>query len=204
MKIKKHLMGPLQSNCYVVWDEASLEAMVIDPGAKAGKLAATIAEKSLTPKAVIQTHGHWDHSAGSLALCKLLGAPLLRHPEDGRAGRLHRKVAADGEKVIDLHHGDPVRLGALLFEVIHTPGHSRGSICLYGEGVLFSGDLLFRGGVGRFDLKGGSFRELVKSLNERLAGLPDDVDVLPGHGPATTLGAERRANPFFKSARMTL
>lgn len=191
----------MQANCYVVWDEPSGEAMVIDPGGNAKKLAATIANKGLALKAIIHTHGHWDHTAASDSLQKLTRAPVFRHPGDKKSGLLHRPRRADGKTVIDLEDGQEISLGVESFEVIHTPGHSRGSVCIYAEGVLFSGDLLFQGNVGRWDLHGGSFREVVNSLNQRLARLPDDTDVLPGHGPATTLGHERRANPFFRSAR---
>jgi glyoxylase-like metal-dependent hydrolase (beta-lactamase superfamily II) len=198
MKIKKHIMTPLQSNCYVVWDEASRKALVIDPAFGIKKIQDTITDKNLTLMAIIQTHSHWDHRSGTLALQKKTGAPLYRHPLEPRTGAAFSDKRADGSKVVDLSDGDDVRLGALDFQVIHTPGHSPGSICLFGEDVLFSGDLLFKGGVGRTDLKGGSIEELVRSLNHRTAHLPDDIDVLPGHGPATTLGQERRNNPFLR------
>ncbi|MFO8058929.1 MAG: MBL fold metallo-hydrolase [bacterium] len=200
MKIKKHIMTPLQSNCYLVWDEVSGEGMVLDPGFGATKVRRNILEKEVLLKAIVQTHSHWDHRSGTGKLQRMTGAPLYRHPAEPRIGAGLRSPPADGRKVMDLEDGDELKAGALLFRVIHTPGHSPGSICLLGENVLFSGDLLFKGGVGRMDLKGGSFREMVKSLNQRIAHLPDDLDVLPGHGPATTLGQERRTNPFFKAA----
>lgn len=201
MKIKKHVMGPLQSNCYLVWAEGSSECLVIDPGARTGKLAQSAEARSLKIAAIVQTHGHWDHSAGTNALQRRTGAALHRHPEEPKSGLLHRARKSDGHQVFDLVDGQGLAVGGLSFQVLHTPGHSRGSICLFGEGALFCGDLLFKGGVGRFDLSGGSFRELVKSLNERLSSLPDETVVYPGHGPATVLGEERRANPFFKNAR---
>ncbi|HUT54308.1 MAG TPA: MBL fold metallo-hydrolase [bacterium] len=201
MKIKKHLAGLMQVNCYLVWDEDSKMAMVIDPGGDAKKIARTIKEKGLTLMAIVHTHGHWDHTAGSDSLQRLTGAPVLRHPLDAKSGYLHRPRPSDGVKVHDLEDGQDLNIGGLRFKVIHTPGHSRGGICLYTPGSLFSGDLLFSGSVGRWDLSGGSFRELVKSLNQRLAALPDDTDVYPGHGPAAALGLERAQNPFFKTAR---
>jgi hydroxyacylglutathione hydrolase len=201
VKIKKHIVGPMQVNCYVAWDEASGEAMVIDPGGGAKKIARTIKDKGLKLKAIVHTHGHWDHTAGSNALQKLTGAPLFRRSEDPKSGMLHRPRKADGLKVVDIGDGEKLMLGAMEVEFIHTPGHSRGSMVIYAAPVLFSGDLLFKDSVGRWDLAGGSFRELVNSLNKRLTHVPDDTDVLPGHGPATTLGQERRNNQFFKSAR---
>ena len=199
MKIKKHIVGMLQANCYVVWEEDSGRAMVIDPGGNAAKIGRTVAEKNLSLQAIVHTHGHWDHTAASRSLQKKTGAPVLRHPADSRSGLLHR--VHTGPDVEDLEHGQEIGVGELRFSIIHTPGHSRGSVCLYGQGVLFTGDLLFQMGVGRTDLKGGSFRELVRSLNERLAEVPDQTAVYPGHGPATTLYEERRLNPFFKLAR---
>lgn len=201
MKIKKHLAGLMQANCYVVWDEETLAAMVIDPGGDAKKIAATIEEKRLILQAIVHTHGHWDHTAGSDSLQRLTGSPVFRHPLDAKSGYLHRPRRSDGIKVHDLEDGRELKIGDLSFRVIHTPGHSRGSVCLYSADALFSGDLLFQAGVGRWDLKGGSFRELVKSLNERLAAVPDATEVYPGHGPGTTMAHERATNPFFKSAR---
>lgn len=200
MKIKKHIVNVLQTNCYVVWDEMSNEGFVIDPGGSAKKIRRTLAEKEIALKAIIHTHSHWDHTSAQRALQRATGAPLYRHPDAARSGFLHRPKKADGKKVIDLVDGYELFLGHTSFRAIHTPGHSRGCTCLYSEGILFSGDLLFQGSVGRWDMKGGSFRELIKSLKERLADLPDDTDVMPGHGPATTLGKERRTNTFFRAS----
>ena len=199
VKIKKIIVPPIATNCYLVWDEGGEEALVIDPGPTPGKAAEELADKGLRAIAIVQTHGHWDHSAGSAALQKKTGAPIYRHPAEPASGLMRRTRAADGERVRDLAGGDEIRLGNNVFTVIHTPGHSPGSICLYAPGVLFCGDLIFKNSVGRWDLPGGSLPELIKSLRERLAGLPDDVQVLPGHGAHTTLRAERESNPFFSA-----
>lgn len=199
MRIKKHIVGPLQVNCYVVWDEPSMEAMVIDPGGGAKKIARTVADKGLALKGIVHTHDHMDHTMGSEKLRTMTGAPVMRHPESPRTGFLIRRNRS-GDGVADLEDGSRISLGMTDFEVIHTPGHSRGSIVLYSEPVLFSGDLIFKGGIGRVDLKGGDMREMVNSLVRRIAHLPDDTDVLPGHGPPTTLGDERRKNPLFRRA----
>lgn len=199
MKIKKIVVPPIATNCYIVWEDGGSEALVIDPGPKPGKAADWLAEKGLRVAGIIQTHGHWDHSAGSPALSKKFNAPILRHPAEPASGMFHRPKKSDGERVRDLNDGDTVRLGDNLFTVIHTPGHSPGSICLYTPGTLFCGDLIFQNSVGRWDLAGGSLPELIKSLRERLSRLPDDVQVFPGHGPPTTLKAERATNPFFSA-----
>jgi len=201
MKIKKHIVGMLQANCYLVWDEDSKQALLIDPGGAAKKLARTVSDKGLELKAIVHTHGHWDHTSAGRALQRITKAPVYRHPADNRSGFLYRTQKTDDKKIFDIEGGRTLEIGPLSFETIHTPGHSLGSICLVCQNALFTGDLLFQGSVGRTDMKGGSFRALVKSLNEGLAHLPDDMDVFPGHGPATTLGQERRTNPFFKLAR---
>jgi len=209
MKVKKHIVSPLQTNCYVAWDEGSGQAVVIDPGGAAKKIARTLKDKELALQAIVHTHDHWDHTAGSNGLQKLTGAPVFRHPRDGKGGFLRRARKADGVMVHDLSDNQELKIGGLTFSVLHTPGHSRGSICLYcegkmlknhGAGVLFSGDLLFQGSVGRTDLRGGSMEALLTSLIGRLASIPDETEVYPGHGPATTLGYERGNNPFFKMA----
>jgi glyoxylase-like metal-dependent hydrolase (beta-lactamase superfamily II) len=210
MKIKKMIVGLFQTNCYLAWDETSKTGVVIDPGGNAAKILENIKEKGVRVEAVLYTHGHRDHAWAGPAIAKKTGAPIFRHPGEPRGFLFSRPLKTDGVKVQDLAHDRQLAFGPLRFTVIHTPGHSPGSVSLYSEGpafapapipVLFSGDLLFQNGVGRFDIKGASFRELVASLNHRLAHLPDETDVLPGHGPATTLGKERRSNPFFRMAR---
>jgi len=178
-----------------------METFIIDPGYGAKKLLNTISEKGLNLKAIIHTHSHMDHVGASKKIQKKTGAPVYRHPADMGNGLLHRIKNADGKTILDLSDGQRLKLGDITFKVLLTPGHSPGSVILYTDGVMFGGDLLFQGSAGRPDLKGGSFRELVKSLNERISHLPDNTRVLPGHGEETVLGIERLTNPFFKSAR---
>jgi len=210
MRIKKHVVGMFASNAYLVWDEGSRAGVVIDPGGGADKLLEAIAEHALDLEAIIHTHGHRDHTWATKAIQRQTGAPVYRFPGEPGGMFFARPRKTDDKKTFDLADGQELVFGSLLFSVIHTPGHSPGSVCLYSEGdrfqsgetrVLFTGDLLFKDGVGRMDLKGGSFREMATSLNQRLAAIDDDTDVLPGHGPATTLGKERKTNPFFRMAR---
>jgi hydroxyacylglutathione hydrolase len=208
MRIKKLIAGVFQANCYLVWDDHQT-AIVIDPGGDAAKILDAIAAKELAVAAIIHTHGHRDHTGASRALQRKLKVPIHRVIEP-RGIVFGPNGKTDNTTIFDLHDNQQLSFGDLQLRVIATPGHSPGSVCLFADGdryrsadapVLFTGDLLFQDGVGRVDLKGGSFREMVHSLNVRLAELPDHADVLPGHGPATTLGKERRSNPLFKTAR---
>jgi glyoxylase-like metal-dependent hydrolase (beta-lactamase superfamily II) len=200
LNIQKHIVGLLQVNCYLVWPEGSREAAVIDPGGRGRKLLESLHEKNLELRYIFHTHGHWDHTGASPFLYRQTSAPTYMHPADHNPRSLLSRLFRKGHpSLLPLADGQTVPLGPLLFKAIHTPGHSPGSVCLLIADALFTGDLLFAGGVGRFDLKGGSFRELVKSLRERLAPLPDQLRVFPGHGPETTLGHERATNSLFRS-----
>jgi glyoxylase-like metal-dependent hydrolase (beta-lactamase superfamily II) len=200
LHVKKHIVGLLQVNCYLIWPEGSREAAVIDPGGGGRKILDSLLEKNLELRYIVHTHGHWDHTGAAPFLYRKTSAPSYMHPADhdpkSLLSRLFRK---NHPSLLPLADGQTLPLGPLSLKVIHTPGHSPGSVCLLIADCLFSGDLLFAGGVGRFDLKGGSFRELVKSLRERLAPLPDRLQVYPGHGPDTILGQERAANALFRA-----
>lgn len=203
MKITALTVGPVGTNCYLVSD-GNGDAAVIDPGAEGRRILACIAEEGLTPKAILLTHGHFDHIGAVGALQKAFGIPVYIHTDD-------LEMLSDGEKngsfafgfpeasvsgAQTLSDGETVRAGELAFTLIHTPGHSKGSCCYRCGGVLFTGDTLFDGGVGRTDLYGGSGRELTASL-KKLAGLPGDYQVDPGHGSFTTLAAQRAENPYM-------
>lgn len=200
--------GPVATYAYLVIDEESRCAVVIDaPLESAAEIVAAAEAAGVEPGALILTHTHWDHT-GDAALLKrrFPGMLVYVHPHDEyrmsepmkhtvwKLPFVIEPIAADRY----LHHGDVFELGAIRFEVIHTPGHTEGGICLYdAEGkLLFAGDTLFAGSVGRTDLPGGDWDTLARSIHERLLGLPDDVTVYPGHGPATTIGEERDSNPF--------
>lgn len=205
MRIKRMVVGPLSTNCYLVWSGKTREAMVIDPGGNFEDIRDVIHEESLDVRFILNTHGHADHIGANAQVKELTGAtlaigaddaPMLSNPTRNlsvfMAGTC---VSPDADRL--LTDNDVIELGPLLFDVICTPGHSPGGICLYHPGVLFSGDTLFAEGIGRTDLPGGDAQTLIDSIRGRLMGLPDDTVVYPGHGEETFIGRERRFNPFL-------
>ena len=201
-------VGPLQCNCSVIGDEASREAMVIDPGDDVEAVLAIIRKHNLALKQIVVTHAHIDHVGGASKLRKLTGAPILLNQNDHALLKMIDVqaswigMASPGKIEIDqsIAQADQLRAGALTAEVIHTPGHTEGSVCLYfpAHQKLIAGDTLFAGSIGRTDLPGGSFEKIISSLHEKILALPDETIVVPGHGPQTTIGAERESNPFLK------
>ena len=195
MKIYKVIVGELQTNCYIVASDKG-DAFIIDPGDDAQNIKGVLAQHNLKASFLVNTHGHIDHIKANADL-KL---PLYIHEKEKDMGADPRKntmavffghfTAVKPERL--LKDGDRVVLDELSFEVIHTPGHTNGGICLLGEGVLFSGDTLFYNGVGRTDFPGASHAELLKSL-KKLSQLKEDIRVYPGHGPDTTIGREAKA-----------
>jgi glyoxylase-like metal-dependent hydrolase (beta-lactamase superfamily II) len=205
--IKSLAVGPLTSNCYIVGDEATGEGIIIDPADEAGNILESVAELSLTIKFIVLTHGHCDHIAGLKEVKEATGAEIAVHGDDAEyhgqqalamalAFGLYCPTPPPPDRL--LKNGDSIDISDLHFEVIHTPGHSPGGICLLGNGALFSGDTLFNYGIGRYDLPGGDYAQLMNSLQVSLMALPDETVVYPGHGPRTTIGAERRSNPFLQ------
>lgn len=200
-------VGPLQCNCSVVGDEAGKEAMVIDPGDDIEDVMAIVQRHGLTVKQIVITHAHIDHVGGAMKLKRLTGAPILLNENDYALLKMldvqaawigmatPETVAIDGS----LSTGDKVRTGDLVADVLHTPGHTEGSVCLYfaPEKKLIAGDTLFAGSIGRTDLPGGSYEKIMRSLHGPVLALPDDTIVVPGHGPLTTIGEERVSNPFL-------
>ncbi|MEI8080696.1 MAG: MBL fold metallo-hydrolase [Actinomycetes bacterium] len=212
MQISRLVLGPLETNCWVVSDDAGGPAIVIDPAEDANRILAEVADRGV--EAVVLTHGHFDHLGAVSELLARTGAPLLVHHDDARS--ISTPSGTGGEAFgFDvtapppdrlLSDGDRVEAGALQLTVLHTPGHTPGGICLFaaddGSGTpqLFSGDTLFAGSVGRTDFPGGDGRALAVSIAGKLAPLPAETRVHPGHGPDTTIGRERRLNPFFPRA----
>lgn len=200
-------VGPLQCNCSVIGDEPSREAMVIDPGDNIEQVLAVVKKHGLTVKQIVVTHAHIDHVGGAMKLKETTGAPILLNQNDDmllkmldvQAGWIG--VAPPGAVKIDrdIRDGDVVGIDGIQATVIHTPGHTEGSVCLYftSEKKLIAGDTLFAGSIGRTDLPGGSFEKIMSSLREKVLALPDEIAVIPGHGPKTTVGEERETNPFL-------
>jgi glyoxylase-like metal-dependent hydrolase (beta-lactamase superfamily II) len=201
-------VGPLQCNCSILGDESSREAIVIDPGEDVADILAIIQKHNLAVKQIVITHAHIDHVGGAMKLRAATGAPILLNHNDYALLKMLDLQAvwvgmpSPGKVDIDhsLNEQDTVQAGSLLGTVMHTPGHTEGSICLYfpAEKKLIAGDTLFAGSIGRTDLPGGSFEKIIRSLNDKLLSLPDETAVVPGHGPLTTIGAERETNPFLK------
>jgi len=206
MKYEHVIVGAIETNCYLVYDEETKECAVIDPGAEGEKIIHLIHQKELKPIMIINTHGHVDHVGANKDLLDEYGVPLLIHSADSpmldkvEQMELSFFLGAKNSPPADkfLVEGEKVDIGSVRLEIIHTPGHSPGSVSLLGDGVLFSGDTLFWGGVGRTDLPGGSWDELVRSIKEKILTLPKETLVLPGHGPQTTVDQEERSNPFIQ------
>ena len=204
--------GPFQENCFLVADMETRQAIMVDPGFSADELAEAVRERDLTITEIICTHAHIDHAGAVAPLKRLLGAPFAMHPDDRpvldfmpSAAQMYGLGPVEVPEVDrELADGDEIKVGELAGQVIHTPGHSPGGCCLYfkEQGVLIAGDTLFSGSVGRTDLPGGSTETLLESIKGRLLTLPDETEVHCGHGPATTIGAERAGNPFLKPGGM--
>lgn len=196
-------VGPLGTNCYVVGSEATLEGMIIDPGDDAGKIMGVVRAKKLDIKVIVLTHGHIDHVNALPQVKEATGAPVAVHADDAGFLKGHRDSIM-GMPYPDvaverlLQGGDKLVIGGLDFLVLHTPGHTPGGISLLGPGVVFTGDALFNDSVGRTDFPGGSHQQLLNGIFTKLMVLPDSTVVYPGHGPASTIGAERRGNPFLR------
>lgn len=206
MKIIKLEVGQLGANCYIIYCEKTLQGMVVDPGGDAEKILAVLKREKITVTSIVNTHGHADHIAANDELKEATGAPVLIHEEDAKMlvsaqGNLsiyignHLNCQAADRLLTD---GDILVVGEMKFQVLHTPGHTRGGICIYGNDVVFSGDTLFEQSIGRTDFPGGSHSQLMSSIKTKLFVLADDTVVLPGHGANTTIGVERQTNPFIQ------
>ncbi len=214
--------GVLACNCYVLAPHAGADAVIVDPGQSAfGRLRAILDENRLTPAAVLLTHGHIDHMWSAQKVADTYGCPVYIHPQDramltdpimdlNAAGRAQSLVLGFGKRAVSVFFSEPrqvieladdgmqLDLGGIAVTVDHTPGHTPGSVCFRVDGMAFTGDTLFQGAIGRSDLLGGSGRQLLTSIVTKLLVLDDDTVVLPGHGEKSTIGIERRTNPFLE------
>ena len=204
MIIKDLTVGPIMANCYIVGCEETKVAAVIDPGDEADRILIILAEAGLTVQTIINTHGHFDHVSANQRMKEVTGAELLIHTLDApMLSQLSATAASWGMSSEDspppdrtIAHGDVVQVGNIDLTVIHTPGHTPGGISLHSNKAVFVGDTLFAGSIGRTDFPGGDFGVLKTSIQEKLFTLDDDVTVYPGHMGLTTIGQEKRTNPF--------
>ena len=204
MILKTLVVGPFMSNCYIVGSESTKEGLIIDPGAEANEILKNVKDLGLNIKAIALTHAHIDHIGAVKDVKEATGAEVAVHTDDvsllqdrsfGTAFGISYPAPPAPDRL--LNGGDSIDIGDLRFSVLHTPGHSQGGICLFGHGLVFSGDTLFNYGIGRTDFPGCSYGQLMNSIQTKLMVLPDNTAVYPGHGPSTTIGAERRGNPFL-------
>jgi hydroxyacylglutathione hydrolase len=202
--IESLTVGPIQANCYILGCEETREAVVIDPGGEADRILMTLARSRLKLRYIINTHGHFDHVGANKRLKDVTGAPILIHRLDApMLDQLSASAASWGLSAEDspapdrmLEDGDTVVFGTITLKVLHTPGHTQGGISLFTDACVFVGDTLFAGSVGRTDFAGGNAATLKQNIQNKLFALADDVVVYPGHMEPTTIGKERRTNPF--------
>lgn len=194
-------------NCYIIYDEQSLEGIIVDPGDEAGRILETVHNLNLIIKYIVNTHGHADHIGANKELGEKLQAKLAIHADDAAmltdpqlnlsvAGYMGRIIISQPADIL-LHEKDIISFGNCRFKVIHTPGHTPGGICLVGEGIVISGDSLFAGSIGRTDFPTGSLTDLVSSLKEKIMTLDPAMQVFPGHGGTSVIGWEKQNNPYL-------
>lgn len=199
-------VGPIMANCYILGCEETKEAVVIDPGDDSDRILMALGKLGLKVKYIINTHGHFDHVGANKSMKRATGASIMIH--EGDAPMLNKisteatmfglsaENSPEPDKTID--EGDKITFGNITLKVLHTPGHSPGGVALHTEGIVFVGDTLFSGSIGRTDLPGGDFKTLISSVKNKLFTLDDSTRVLCGHGPETTIGREKLYNPFFR------
>jgi glyoxylase-like metal-dependent hydrolase (beta-lactamase superfamily II) len=208
---KKHMMlirlvvSPLQVNCFILADEKTKEAIVIDPGDDAQDIIKVIHDKGLKVKYIVNTHAHFDHVGANRTVKEATGAEILMHEAESPVlETVSIQAQSFGIGPVSaprpdrfVKHGDVITAGEVSLKVLHTPGHTPGGISLLEQGMVFTGDALFAGSIGRSDFPGGDLLTLIRSIRTHLLSLPDDTKVFSGHGPASTIGDERRENPFL-------
>ena len=207
LQVEPLIVGPLMSNCYIVWDEKVKQGAIIDPGDDADNILKVVKELGVEIKYILATHGHFDHVGGVASLRQNLNAEFLAHEkdfffiEDGKNAANRWNVDIDQPPKPDrfIEDGEKIKVGGFELEVLHTPGHSPGGISFLNDRMVFCGDTLFQGNIGRTDFRQGSFEELANSIKTKLYTLPDDTICYTGHGPVTTIGDEKRFNAFVRA-----
>ena len=208
IEIHSEIVSPFQENAYFVIDEGTKTCIMIDPGDEADRLLAIPRDRGLDVVKVLLTHAHIDHVGAAAEVCRETGAPLFMHPDEQplleslemQAGFFGLEAPETPEVTGPLAEGDAIEFAGTELRVTLTPGHSPGSVTFVGDGFLISGDVLFAGGIGRTDLPGGDFSTLMDSIQQKLFSFADETVVYPGHGPATTIGEEKRSNPMVRPA----
>ena len=206
-QVEPLIVGPLMSNCYIVWDEKKKQGVIIDPGDDPQDILSRVKDLGITIKYILATHGHFDHVGGVASLRQNLNAEFLAHEkdfffiEDGKnaANRWNVDIEQPPKPDRFIKDGEKIKFGEFELEVLHTPGHSPGGVSFLYDRMLFGGDTLFQGNIGRTDFRQGSFEELSNSIKKRLYTLPDDTIVYTGHGPVTTIGDEKKYNAFVRA-----
>ena len=207
LKIVTLVVGPIMENCYIIYDEKSLEGIIVDPGDEADRILTAVKNLNLTIKYIVNTHAHADHIGANKEIGEKLKAKLAVHADDAAmltdpqlnlsvAGYMGRLIISQPADIL-LHEGDIIVFGNCEFKVVHTPGHTPGGICLVGENVVISGDSLFAGSIGRTDFLTGSMTDLISSLKEKIMTLDPNMQVFPGHGGTTNIGWEKQNNPYL-------
>ncbi len=213
MRIETIVVGPLEVNCYIAWDPETMEGIVVDPGAEGKRIERVVEITGVKLKYIVNTHGHVDHIGANKDIKEAFpDALLVIHEEDLKllenalnsfiAPMVGAKASPEPDQL--LKEGDTISFGGITLEVLHTPGHTPGSICLATEGLIFTGDTLFAGSVGRVDLPYSEPDKLIPSIKNKLLKFPDDTVILPGHGPSSTIGREKRYNPFLREGFLLL
>lgn len=207
LKIVTLVVGPIMENCYIIYDEKSLEGIIVDPGDEADRILTAVKNLNLTIKYIVNTHAHADHIGANKEIGEKLKAKLAVHADDAAmltdpqlnlsvAGYMGRLIISQPADIL-LHEGDTIVFGNCEFKVVHTPGHTPGGICLVGENVVISGDSLFAGSIGRTDFPTSSMTDLISSLKEKIMTLDPNMQVFPGHGGTTNIGWEKQNNPYL-------
>jgi len=207
LQVEPLIVGPLMSNCYIVWDEKVKQGAIIDPGDDADNILKVVKELGVEIKYILATHGHFDHVGGVASLRQNLNAEFLAHEkdfffiEDGKnaANRWNVDIEQPPKPDRFIEDGEKIKVGGFELEVLHTPGHSPGGISFLNDRMVFCGDTLFQGNIGRTDFRQGSFKELANSIKTKLYTLPDDTICYTGHGPVTTIGDEKKYNAFVRA-----